>query len=122
RTAELSLLASNLASARDDALGAARAKANFLANMSHELRTPLNAVIGFAEILASGSAGALTARQSEYLGDIRNSGKHLLGVINDILDISKAEAGKIKLQEDEIEIADFVHSTARLMQATARNK
>jgi two-component system cell cycle sensor histidine kinase PleC len=122
RTAELSQLAANLAMARDEALGAARTKANFLANMSHELRTPLNAVIGFAEILASGTAGALTPQQTEYLADIRSSGNHLLGVINDILDISKAEAGKIELQEEEIDLADFVNSTVRLMLATARNK
>jgi two-component system cell cycle sensor histidine kinase PleC len=122
RTAELSQLASNLASARDAALGAARSKANFLANMSHELRTPLNAVIGFAEILAGGSAGTLTPQQTEYLGDIRSSGKHLLGVINDILDISKADAGKINLQEEEIELAELIRSTARLMQASARGK
>ena len=122
RTAELSQLAANLATARDEALGAARTKANFLANMSHELRTPLNAVIGFAEILASGTAGPLTAQQAEYLTDIRSSGNHLLSVINDILDISKAEAGKIELQEDEVELAEFVNGTVRLMLATARNK
>ena len=122
RTTELSQLAANLAIARDDALGAARTKANFLANMSHELRTPLNAVIGFAEILASGAGGPLTPQQTEYLTDIRSSGNHLLSVINDILDISKAEAGKIELQEEEIELADFAHSTVRLMLATARNK
>ena len=122
RTAELSRLATNLAAARDEALGAARTKANFLANMSHELRTPLNAVIGFADILASGAAGALTARQTEYLTDIRNSGNHLLGVINDILDLSKAEAGKIKLHSDTIELAQILESTARLMAPNAAEK
>ena len=122
RTMELADLAATLTRARDEALGAARAKANFLANMSHELRTPLNAVIGFAEILAAGSAGPLTAKQTEYLTDICNSGKHLLDVINDILDISKADAGKIELQEDAIELANFVGGTIRLMSETAREK
>ncbi len=122
RADELSQLATNLAIARDDALAAARVKANFLANMSHELRTPLNAVIGFAEILAGGAAGPLNPRQTEYLTDIRNSGNHLLGVINDILDISKADAGKIVLQEDELEIAEFLTGTARFMLQMARSK
>jgi two-component system cell cycle sensor histidine kinase PleC len=122
RAAELSQLATNLAVARDEALAAARVKANFLANMSHELRTPLNAVIGFAEILAGGAAGSLTEQQTEYLTDIRNSGNHLLGVINDILDISKADAGKIVLQEDDMEIAEFLTGTARLMLQMARSK
>lgn len=122
RTHELSDLAFNLEHARDEALGAARAKANFLANMSHELRTPLNAVIGFAELLATGTGGPLTAQQSEYLEDIRGSGSHLLEVINDILDLSKADAGKIELEQEDIHVADFLRGTARLMASTASAK
>jgi two-component system cell cycle sensor histidine kinase PleC len=122
RTDELSELALNLEHARDEALSAARAKANFLANMSHELRTPLNAVIGFAELLAAGTSGPLTPQQSEYLEDIRGSGSHLLDVINDILDLSKADAGKIELEREDIHVADFLRSTARLMASTASSK
>jgi len=122
RTHELSELALNLEHARDEALGAARAKANFLANMSHELRTPLNAVIGFAELLAAGTSGPLTPQQSEYLEDIRGSGSHLLDVINDILDLSKADAGKIELEQEDIHVTDFLRGTARLMASTAGTK
>jgi two-component system cell cycle sensor histidine kinase PleC len=122
RTRELSGLALNLEAARDEALGAARAKANFLANMSHELRTPLNAVIGFAELLAAGTSGPLTAQQSEYLEDIRGSGSHLLDVINDILDLSKADAGKIDLEQEDILVGEFLRNTARLMASTAGAK
>ena len=122
RTAELSDLALNLEHARDEALAAARAKANFLANMSHELRTPLNAVIGFAELLAAGAGGPLTTQQSEYLEDIRGSGSHLLDVINDILDLSKADAGKIELEQEDVLLGDFLRGTARLVASTAELK
>ncbi|HEY4134281.1 MAG TPA: ATP-binding protein [Alphaproteobacteria bacterium] len=122
RTDELSELAVNLEAARDEALGAARAKANFLANMSHELRTPLNAVIGFAELLAAGTGGPLTAQQGEYLEDIRRSGNHLLDVINDILDLSKADAGKIDLDQEDVLVAEFLRSTGRLMTTGAAAK
>jgi signal transduction histidine kinase/DNA-binding response OmpR family regulator len=74
-----------------------RLKSQFLANMSHELRTPLNSIIGFAEVLADGLAGALNADQQEYVTYIHNSGRHLLNLINDVLDLSKIDAGKTKL-------------------------
>jgi protein-histidine pros-kinase len=76
---------------------AAQAKNRFLANMSHELRTPLNGIIGFAEFLIDGKPGKLNPKQSEYLGDILNSGRHLLQLINDVLDLAKVEAGKMEL-------------------------
>src|SRR5213078_2079375 len=76
---------------------AAEAKNRFLANMSHELRTPLNGIIGFAEFLADGKPGALNPKQKEYLEDILNSGRHLLQLINDVLDLAKVEAGKMEL-------------------------
>src|SRR5260370_831094 len=74
-----------------------RMKSEFLANMSHELRTPLNGIIGFTEFLVDEKPGKLNAKQKEYLNDILNSGRHLLQLINDVLDLSKVEAGKMEL-------------------------
>ena len=73
-------------------------KSDFLASMSHELRTPLNAVIGFSEVLLERMFGELNDRQDEYLRDILSSGKHLLQLLNDILDLSKVEAGRMELE------------------------
>ncbi len=74
-----------------------RLKSEFLANMSHELRTPLNGIIGFSEFLIDGKAGKLAMRQTEHLNDILNSGRHLLQIINDVLDLTKIEAGKVEV-------------------------
>ncbi|MEW6769927.1 MAG: ATP-binding protein [Bacillota bacterium] len=82
---------------------ATQAKSEFLARMSHEFRTPLNAVIGFTELLLSEAVGTLNARQQEYLTDIRQSGLNLLALINDTLDLSKIEAGKIELKLKEVD-------------------
>jgi len=90
---------------------ASRMKSEFLANMSHELRTPLNAIIGFSEILRDGLVGAMTDKQRNFTGDILRSGQHLLSLINDILDLSKVEAGKMLLDLDPVEVASlFVNS------------
>jgi signal transduction histidine kinase len=77
---------------------ASRHKSEFLANMSHELRTPLNAILGFSEVLAERMFGEVNAKQAEYLQDILSSGRHLLSLINDILDLSKVEAGRVELE------------------------
>jgi signal transduction histidine kinase len=82
---------------------ASRHKTEFLANMSHELRTPLNAIIGFSEVLAGEAFGSLNAKQSEYVADVLASGRHLLGLINDILDLTKAEAGHMELHAADVD-------------------
>jgi signal transduction histidine kinase len=86
---------------------ASQHKSEFLANMSHELRTPLNAIIGFSEVLTERMFGDLNEKQEEYLKDISSSGTHLLSLINDILDLSKIEAGRM-----ELELTDFDLPTA----------
>ena len=83
-----------------------RFKSEFLANMSHELRTPLNAVIGFSEMLKDGMAGVLTERQRTFAGHIYKGGHHLLALINDILDLSKIEAGKVDIRSSACRRSD----------------
>ncbi|PKP78925.1 MAG: hypothetical protein CVT81_01615 [Alphaproteobacteria bacterium HGW-Alphaproteobacteria-3] len=97
-----------------------RAKNDFLAIMSHELRTPLNAIIGFSEIIANQMFGPVgQAKYVDYAGDIRASGAHLLSIINDILDISKAEAGKLQLEEEPIDPVEALNRTMRMFRQRA---
>ncbi|MEJ0026237.1 MAG: ATP-binding protein [Rhizomicrobium sp.] len=97
-----------------------RAKSEFLANMSHELRTPLNAIIGFSDILKKELFGSIgNERYAEYVGDINDSGLHLLAIINDILDLAKAEAGKLTLQEDDIDIVRCLDDAVRMCRGRA---
>ena len=93
-----------LADAAEEIAVVSRHKSEFLASMSHELRTPLNAVIGFSEVLLKQIAGTVNAKQVEYLEDIRASGVHLLALINDILDVSKVEAGRMELLLGEVSL------------------
>jgi len=105
-----------LSEARDAAEQAAQAKSAFLANMSHELRTPLNSIIGFSEVMRNESFGPLgSERYAEYVCGIRDSGTHLLALINDILDLSKAEAGKLVLRDEPVEISALLADATRVM-------
>src|SRR5205823_8060380 len=85
---------------RDEADQRTREKSQFLANMSHELRTPLNAIIGFSEVLRGRLDGRIDTREDKFLDNINSSGQHLLGIVNDILDLSKIEAGKMEIVPD----------------------
>lgn len=101
---------------------ASRTKSQFLANMSHELRTPLNSVIGFAALLRSGRLGAVAPQHAELLDDIHTGGHHLLRIINNILDLSRVEAGRMALDIEDVDLAQLVRETAESMrgQAAAR--
>src|SRR4051812_1871288 len=106
--------------ARRSGRGAAnRHKSEFLANMSHELRTPLNAVIGFSEVLSQGIFGDVNEKQKEYLEDILSSGKHLLSLINDILDLSKIEAGRMELDPTTFSLANALNSGLTIVRERA---
>jgi signal transduction histidine kinase len=105
---------------RDKAVAASRAKSEFLALVSHELRTPLNAILGFSETIATQAFGrAATDRYEDYARDIHESGSHLLSIINDILDLSKVEAGRYELHEEEIALGDILSRCAALLRERA---
>lgn len=101
---------------------ASRTKSEFLANMSHELRTPLNSIIGFSDILYDGTFGALNEKQSRYVSNILTSGKNLLGLINDILDLSKVEAGKMELQYEDFNVSDAINEVTTVTAPLAAKK
>jgi signal transduction histidine kinase len=94
-------------------------KSEFLANMSHELRTPLNAIIGFSEVLKDGLLGELLEQQKDYVTDIFNSGSHLLSLINDILDLSKVEAGKMALTLTALPVEPLLQAGLQLLRDKA---
>jgi signal transduction histidine kinase len=96
-----------------------RRKSEFLANMSHELRTPLNAIIGFSEVMIGGMAGPQSEKQKEFCGDIRESGKHLLSLINDILDLSKVEAGRMELEMARFDLRHAMDNALTLVRGRA---
>jgi signal transduction histidine kinase len=123
---ELGSLATNL-NRMNDELGqlyralatASQHKSEFLANMSHELRTPLNAIIGFSEVLSERMFGELNEKQDEYLKDIHASGQHLLSLINDILDLSKIEAGRMELELTEFDLPMTIDNALMLIRERA---
>jgi signal transduction histidine kinase len=98
---------------------ASRHKSEFLANMSHELRTPLNAIIGFTDVMLEEMFGPLNEKQKEYLDDVRGSGTHLLTLINDILDLSKIEAGRVELEITEFSFPDALENALTLVRERA---
>ena len=106
----------------EQALRADRLKSEFLANMSHELRTPLNSIIGFSELLQDEAVAALTPRQREFLEDVLGSGRHLLSLINDILDLSKIEAGQMELSRQPLPPTEMVEEACQLMRAAMDKK
>jgi signal transduction histidine kinase len=118
---ELEATTSNLTRALEAAAAASQAKSQFLATMSHELRTPLNAVIGFSQILASEIFGPLgDARYRDYSRTISESGTHLLNLINDVLDFSKSEAGKLELHEEPVDLTESAGHTMRIVSGQAQ--
>jgi len=116
---ELDRRGSELAGANRRTQEANRAKSQFLANMSHELRTPLNSIIGFSEILSDKLAGRIEPRFERFLGNILGSGRHLLGLINDILDLSKIEAGRMELVFEPLSLGDLVRGVESVMHSIA---
>jgi signal transduction histidine kinase len=94
-------------------------KSDFLANMSHELRTPMNAIIGFSQVLREGLVGDVNAKQAEYLDDILSSGNHLLALINDVLDLSKVEAGQVELQVAPFSLQDALERGVSMVREQA---
>ncbi|MHB0970605.1 MAG: hybrid sensor histidine kinase/response regulator [Thermoanaerobaculia bacterium] len=121
-TEELDARTRDLAAANRQIRDADRMKSQFLANMSHELRTPMNSIIGFSEILSERLSGKIDDRQMKFLDNIHSSGTHLLGIINDILDLSKIEAGRMELFPERFPVAPVVDGVCAVMRATAAKK
>ena len=129
RSAELQRMSQQLAAANaqlsatnHELQDQSRFKSEFLANMSHELRTPLNAVIGFSEMLKDGMAGVLTERQRTFAGHIYKGGHHLLALINDILDLSKIEAGKVDIALERVALEATVNEALTMVSELARGR
>jgi signal transduction histidine kinase len=120
RAEELRRNEGHLIAAKEVAEAANRAKSEFLANMSHELRTPLNAIIGFSGMLSDRMLGPLSDRHIEYADIIGTSGRHLLAIINDILDLAKADADKLVLAEEKVDISEIVNLGTQMVKDMAR--
>lgn len=108
--------------AKDEAERANRAKSRFLSLMSHELRTPMNAILGFAQLLLSDPAHPLTAEQQQYAGEILRGGRHLLGLINDVLDLSRIETGRLAISVAPVALLPLVEECLALMEPLARER
>ncbi|EJF75245.1 PAS domain-containing protein [Bartonella alsatica] len=123
RATEVEKLNKSLKAEKERAESANKAKSEFLANMSHELRTPLNAILGFSDIMLQSTFGPLgSQRYKEYMHDIYNSGTHLLTLINDILDMSKIEAGRFTLDCKNIDLGPIISEAARTLTPQAQEK
>ncbi len=116
---ELDLRRQEAEYAKLQAFAANRAKSDFLANMSHELRTPLNSILGFSELLQDELFGKLNEKQKEYISDLYNSGKHLMSLINDILDLSKVESGKMELELSRFILKDVLNASISMIKEKA---
>jgi two-component system, sensor histidine kinase and response regulator len=112
----------DLEQARQEAERASRFKSQFLANMSHELRTPLNAIIGFAELLEDPQTGPLTGTQIEFVHHISTSGRHLVALMNDILDLARIEAGRIEVRPEPVALAGLIKSAQEIVRPMAHKK
>ncbi len=99
-----------------------RRKSEFLANMSHELRAPLNAILGFSQLMHDGKVGPVSTAHREYLGDILNSSRQLMQLINDVLDLAKVESGKIELRPEDIDVANLVGEVTDILRGLAEDK
>jgi len=121
KVAELTRLTQELAEANRRTQEADRLKSQFLANMSHELRTPMNSIIGFSEILVERLDGKIDAKHVGFLRHIHSSGQHLLGIINDILDLSKIEAGKMEIYAEFFSIAPVIDSVCQMMRGMTKS-
>jgi two-component system cell cycle sensor histidine kinase PleC len=115
-------LAASYASARDEAVAASHAKSTFLANMSHELRTPLNAIIGFSDVMKTGLFGDLNGRYQEYAEDIYGSGSHLLALVNDMLDLARIEAGRMRIEPQVFDAVESLDQVRRFIESKATSK
>jgi signal transduction histidine kinase len=122
RTRELQQVLAELSRKSRQLEVASQHKSDFLANMSHELRTPLNAIIGFSQVLRQGMFGPVNAKQEEYLDDILSSGHHLLSLINDVLDLSKVEAGQVELEVASFSLREALERGVVMVRETASKR
>jgi len=122
RTLQLALANAELANAIEEARSANQAKSAFLSSMSHELRTPLNAILGFAQILTSDSLPSTLEQKKEFANHILKSGRHLLTLINEILDLAKVESGTVTLSMEPVALADTLRETRAMVEPIAANR